>query len=58
MLKAITGRDIGIVRLNQLIEVCQKGGIWQPFARRLGFRGNRETVLATALEMRADVKNW
>lgn len=58
MLKAITGRNIGIVRLNQLIEVCQKGGIWQPLARQLGFRGNRATVLGTALEMRADVANW
>lgn len=57
MIKA-TGRNVGIVRLTQLIKACQEGKIWQPLARQLGFRGNRETVLAVAQEMRANVANW
>ena len=57
MIKA-TGRNVGIVRLTQLIKAIEAYAIWQPLARQLGFRGNRETVLAAALEMRANVKNW
>jgi hypothetical protein len=57
----ITGRMIGVLRLNTLIKACELEdgeSALKTLKRELCCKGSRDGVLAYAREVLANVRNW